>query len=430
MAEVIHTKEGAGAPSSAPDSLNQHYLDTSTKDLYISVGTLSPADWKKLPTKATSANIIEGEDDQKYVTSKGLKDAGILPGGGGGGDGGIGELLSISANGPWGEGGILKAYTKANPLVPVPIHLNPAFLPITVGYDEANDMFVVQAVLKHLWIESSNAKSLLSRSLFRIEGATGKLVDSTIAQPDSGEEQYGPMVHVTSPNTGTAFIQRYGALGAWVLEDGMYTYYQLENKNLAADAKYAGYVESTQQELISYWGWDDPNYVWLLFSYDPTDPETLTTKYSSVGNDKGVVSPDGTTVVLGTGYTASKMNTIAGDVPVAGWPGHVGEPEVWASGTIILYDSGAEEYKAYADTSPYALKYSYPSDIGDAYISKIRGLTADRTKLLVEYSEADGSAFYIEIRDMATGNLLHTYPAKEGGHPLGRIAYRTLDIIP
>lgn len=438
MAEVIHTSSGVGAPASTPTSLGMHYTDTQNKDTYLSVGTSSPADWKKLrtgddptpPEKAASADIVEGEDDQKYVTSKGLRDAGILPGGGGGDDGGIGEILSISANGPTGDGGMLKAYTKANPLVPVSIPLDPAFLPMTVGYDEANDLFVVQGALRHVWLEESSQKILLSRSLFRIEGATGKLVDSTIAEPDSEEFQYGPMVHVTSPYTGTVFIQRYGDLGAWVLEDGIYSYLTMWGKSLGSDSRHAGYLESTQQDLISDWAWKGSGYAWELYGHSSSAPEGLELKYSSTGNDKGVVSPDGTTVVLGTTSSASSMTTIAGEVPVSGWPGYVGEPYAWGSGTIILYDSGAEEYKAYADTSPYALKYSYPSNLEDMYISKIRGLTADRTKLLVEYSQSDGSGFLLEIVDMATGTVLHTYPAKEGGHELGRIAYRTLDMLP
>ena len=40
--------EGAGAPSSTPTDVGLHYLDTSAKDMYISVGTASSADWKKI----------------------------------------------------------------------------------------------------------------------------------------------------------------------------------------------------------------------------------------------------------------------------------------------------------------------------------------------------------------------------------------------
>lgn len=39
--------QAAGAPSSTPTDVGLRYLDTSAKDMYISVGTASSADWKK-----------------------------------------------------------------------------------------------------------------------------------------------------------------------------------------------------------------------------------------------------------------------------------------------------------------------------------------------------------------------------------------------
>lgn len=41
-----HIFTGAGAPSSTPTALGQHYIDTTNDDSYISVGTASSADWQ------------------------------------------------------------------------------------------------------------------------------------------------------------------------------------------------------------------------------------------------------------------------------------------------------------------------------------------------------------------------------------------------
>ncbi len=47
-AEHLEGTQGSGAPSSTPSALNQFYTDTAAKDGYISVGTSSSADWKKI----------------------------------------------------------------------------------------------------------------------------------------------------------------------------------------------------------------------------------------------------------------------------------------------------------------------------------------------------------------------------------------------
>ncbi|KKL91980.1 hypothetical protein LCGC14_1889260 [marine sediment metagenome] len=39
---------GAGAPATTPADTLLYYLDTSAKDMYVSVGTSSSADWKKV----------------------------------------------------------------------------------------------------------------------------------------------------------------------------------------------------------------------------------------------------------------------------------------------------------------------------------------------------------------------------------------------
>lgn len=55
---VQHTAQGNGAPTSTPPSRNAHYLDESTGDVYIAVGTSGPEDWKKM--------LGDEEADAKY----------------------------------------------------------------------------------------------------------------------------------------------------------------------------------------------------------------------------------------------------------------------------------------------------------------------------------------------------------------------------
>lgn len=38
---------GSGAPATTPEDTLLYYLDTAAKDMYVSVGTSSSADWKK-----------------------------------------------------------------------------------------------------------------------------------------------------------------------------------------------------------------------------------------------------------------------------------------------------------------------------------------------------------------------------------------------
>lgn len=45
--KVQHVVAGNGAPSEAPPSLQAHYLDLDTKDIYLATGTDSPQDWKR-----------------------------------------------------------------------------------------------------------------------------------------------------------------------------------------------------------------------------------------------------------------------------------------------------------------------------------------------------------------------------------------------
>ena len=47
-ADRLTPTEDTGVPSTTPTDILLFYLDTSTKDLYVSVGTASSADWKKI----------------------------------------------------------------------------------------------------------------------------------------------------------------------------------------------------------------------------------------------------------------------------------------------------------------------------------------------------------------------------------------------
>lgn len=47
-ADRLTPTSASGVPSSTPSDINLFYLDTSAKDMYISVGTSSSADWKKI----------------------------------------------------------------------------------------------------------------------------------------------------------------------------------------------------------------------------------------------------------------------------------------------------------------------------------------------------------------------------------------------
>lgn len=43
---ILPTLSGAGAPVGTPTTLGQQYIDTTSKNVYIAVGTSSDADWK------------------------------------------------------------------------------------------------------------------------------------------------------------------------------------------------------------------------------------------------------------------------------------------------------------------------------------------------------------------------------------------------
>ncbi len=47
-ADRLDALTGSGAPGTTPTDTNLYYLDTAAKDMYVSVGTASSADWKKI----------------------------------------------------------------------------------------------------------------------------------------------------------------------------------------------------------------------------------------------------------------------------------------------------------------------------------------------------------------------------------------------
>ena len=47
-ADRLDAETGSGAPATTPTDTNLNYLDTAAKDMYVSVGTASSADWKKI----------------------------------------------------------------------------------------------------------------------------------------------------------------------------------------------------------------------------------------------------------------------------------------------------------------------------------------------------------------------------------------------
>ena len=47
-ADRLTPASGSGAPGSTPSDVLLFYLDTASGDMYVSVGTASSADWKKI----------------------------------------------------------------------------------------------------------------------------------------------------------------------------------------------------------------------------------------------------------------------------------------------------------------------------------------------------------------------------------------------
>lgn len=65
-----HIFSGSGVPSSTPTAIGQHYIDTTTKVSYISVGTTSPADWESSDSSgAIAAHVADLDPHSQYTTN-------------------------------------------------------------------------------------------------------------------------------------------------------------------------------------------------------------------------------------------------------------------------------------------------------------------------------------------------------------------------
>lgn len=65
-----HVFSGAGAPATTPTAIGQHYIDTTTKVSYISVGTTSAADWESSDAATEMAAHLAAPDPHpQYETA-------------------------------------------------------------------------------------------------------------------------------------------------------------------------------------------------------------------------------------------------------------------------------------------------------------------------------------------------------------------------
>lgn len=65
-----HIFSGSGSPSSTPTAIGQHYIDTTAKVSYISVGTTSPADWETSDAyDAIAAHVADVDPHTQYTTN-------------------------------------------------------------------------------------------------------------------------------------------------------------------------------------------------------------------------------------------------------------------------------------------------------------------------------------------------------------------------
>lgn len=248
MAEVIHTSSGVGAPSSTPTSLGMHYTDTQNKDTYLSVGTSSPADWKKLrtgedptppeipevPEKASSEDIVAGTDDSKYITSAGLKTAGIAPaeegGGGGGLVRGVGEIILTADS----SLDVSDKYLRVNGQI-LPIQDYPELA------DKLSEYGYLYSDLGRIWIESD------------------ELVDITAPKLASDQEE----LIVVVGQRGKVKVVRDGVLDNWQTADIVAAQYiNLNDVTIGATADYSTTVILTAGQQGKIYKSDDKGLTW------------------------------------------------------------------------------------------------------------------------------------------------------------------------
>lgn len=66
MAKHIFT--GTGAPNFTPEAVGHHYVDTLTRDAYLSVGVSSPADWVIAAGVSAAKDIVLDSMDGAEIT--------------------------------------------------------------------------------------------------------------------------------------------------------------------------------------------------------------------------------------------------------------------------------------------------------------------------------------------------------------------------
>ena len=66
---VLHIVQQAVSPSLAPTGIGHHWVNTVTKDTWISVGTSSVADWKKVNNDAAIATHEAAADPHPQYTT-------------------------------------------------------------------------------------------------------------------------------------------------------------------------------------------------------------------------------------------------------------------------------------------------------------------------------------------------------------------------
>lgn len=70
MALKVHTIESTSDPSAAPASINQHWVNTSSGDMWLSKGTASVADWVKVEDTDVKVRVSADDTTGAYLDTK------------------------------------------------------------------------------------------------------------------------------------------------------------------------------------------------------------------------------------------------------------------------------------------------------------------------------------------------------------------------
>lgn len=67
---ALHIYSGSGAPSFAPQGIGHHYVDTTNKVSYVSVGTSGPSDWESSDASSViAAHVADSDPHPQYLTA-------------------------------------------------------------------------------------------------------------------------------------------------------------------------------------------------------------------------------------------------------------------------------------------------------------------------------------------------------------------------